>query len=97
MLELGIALAAILVLAPLGVGIIRWLNRKRRETSGYASNFEFMDVFHPAQQHVRDESQRQQLPKEDEGSGAPPIDLKSGRAVISRPTENDRENEKPGD
>ncbi|WP_405690839.1 DUF6191 domain-containing protein [Streptomyces sp. NBC_00057] len=85
--------AVALLLALIGISLLRWINRKRGQTSDSTANFEFMEVFHPSQQHVREESQRQQLLREDEGMGAPPLDLDSGRAFIVSPPRKKHEDE----
>lgn len=77
-----------------GVWFVRWINRRRRESSGFAGNFEVLEVFHPSQRHVSEEVQRQRLTKQDDGDAAPPLDLDSGRAsfVVRRPADSDKQN-----
>ncbi|MFF4393535.1 MULTISPECIES: DUF6191 domain-containing protein [unclassified Streptomyces] len=76
-----------------GVWFVRWINRRRRESSGFSGNFEALEVFHPSQRHVSEEVQRQRLTKQDDGDAAPPLDLDSGRAsfVVRRPDDSTKQ------
>ncbi|MDT0477798.1 DUF6191 domain-containing protein [Streptomyces sp. DSM 41014] len=79
MLGTGITLTALALFLLVGIWAVRWIGKRRRESSGYAGNFEALEVFHPSQRHVSEEIQRQRLTKQDEGDAAPPLDLDSGR------------------
>ncbi|MEU9575520.1 DUF6191 domain-containing protein [Streptomyces massasporeus] len=87
MLGTWITVSTLTLFLVVGVWSVRWINRRRRDSSGFAGNFEVLEVFHPSQRHVSEEVQRQRLTKQDDGDAAPPLDLDSGRAsfVVRRP------------
>ncbi|MEV7864300.1 DUF6191 domain-containing protein [Streptomyces hirsutus] len=93
MLGMWIAFSTLALFLLVGVWFVRWINRRRRGSSGFAGNFEFLEVFHPSQRHVSEEVQRQRLTKQDDGDAAPPLDLDSGRAsfVVRRPDDSDKQ------
>lgn len=93
MLGTGITLATLALFLVVGVWAVRWIGKRRRESSGYAGNFEVLEVFQPSQRYVSEEIQRQRLTKQDEGDAAPPLDLESGRAsfVVRRPSDDDKQ------
>ncbi|MEK8146093.1 DUF6191 domain-containing protein [Streptomyces sp. M10(2022)] len=94
MLGTGIAVAALVLFLIMGVLSLRWLRSRMRKSSGNSGNFEFLEVFAPSQRHASEEIQRQRLTKEEDGDGAPPLDLDTGRAhiVIRKPSNNEKRN-----